>query len=115
MRDKPVYLNPFTFSFPITAIVSFLHRVSGIILFLMIPVILWLLASVLYYPLSISYVCQILIWVLLSALVYHLLSGIRHLCMDSGYFESKNLARITSFLVLSISILFSLLIGYRLC
>lgn len=115
VRDKPVYLNPFTFAFPITAIVSFLHRVSGVILFFLIPLILWLLASVLHYQFAISYMCKVLIWGLLSTLVYHLLSGIRHLVMDSGHGESKTHARITSYLVLAIAILVSLLIGYRLC
>lgn len=115
MRDKPVYLNPFTFAFPITAVVSLLHRVSGAILFFLIPIILSTLASILYYSFDISVTCKITIWILLSALVYHLLAGIRHLIMDSGYAESKYQARITSFLVLFMAILFSLLIGYRLC
>lgn len=115
VRDKPVYLNLFTFAFPITAVVSFLHRVSGVILFFMIPLILSTLANVLYYSFVIPTTCKIIIWGILSALIYHLLAGIRHLVMDSGYGEAKNQARITSFLVLAITILFSILIGYRLC
>ena len=115
MRDKPVYLNPFTFAFPLTAIVSFLHRVSGAILFFLIPIILSTLAKVLYYPFDISLSAKIIVWVLLSALVYHLLAGIRHLVMDSGYLESKRQATVSGLFVLIASILFSLLIGYRLC
>ncbi|MCH1448834.1 MAG: succinate dehydrogenase, cytochrome b556 subunit, partial [Litoricolaceae bacterium] len=32
-RERPVNLDLTTFSFPITAIASILHRVSGVILF----------------------------------------------------------------------------------
>jgi succinate dehydrogenase / fumarate reductase cytochrome b subunit len=115
VRDKPVYLNPFTFAFPITAVISFLHRVSGAILFFLIPIILSTMASVLYYPFDISSGCKITIWILLSAIVYHLLAGIRHLIMDCGYIENRNPARFTSYIVIVASILLSLLIGFRLC
>ncbi len=115
VRDKPVYLNPFTFAFPITAIVSILHRVSGVILFFIIPLFLSILASVLYSPFTISPTCKILTWVFLSALVYHLLAGIRHLVMDIGYAETKEYARISSFAIIFATIMCSLLIGYRLC
>lgn len=115
VRDKPVYLNPFTFNFPITAVISFFHRVTGAILFFLIPIILSTLAGVLYYPFYVSFTRKIIIWILLSMLIYHLLAGVRHLVMDSGYLESKRQASITSLVVLFTSIIFSLLIGCRLC
>ena len=43
MDKRPINLNFLTMTFPITAIVSLLHRMSGIFLFLLIPLLLWML------------------------------------------------------------------------
>lgn len=112
---KPVYINIFTFAFPITAIVSILHRITGVFIFLLIPVFLNLLQDALYYPWVTNTTSSVLLWFLLSAFVYHLIAGIRHLCMDVGFGEAKATARITSYIVLALSVLFSILIGLRLC
>lgn len=95
--NRPVNLNLTTIRFPITAIVSILHRIAGVFLFLSIPLLLWALqqslASVddfdqlrecLRAPLM-----RFIIWFVLSALWYHLFAGIRHLLMDWGIGESK--------------------------
>lgn len=112
---RPVYINIFTFKFPITAIVSILHRISGVLVFLSIPVFLSILQDGLYYPWVLSTTPKILIWAVLTALMYHLIAGIRHLCMDAGYAEDKRSATITSYLVFILTILFSFIIGLRLC
>ena len=41
---RPKNLNLFTIRFPIPAIVSILHRISGIILFFLIPCLSWFIA-----------------------------------------------------------------------
>lgn len=116
MRAKPIYLNLFNFAFPITAIVSILHRLSGIFLFLAIPIFLSMLQSTLYYLQAPYSLCgRLIIWLVLSALVYHLCAGVRHLCMDVGWGENKMIARVTSFLVLGCSVFFSVIIWLRLC
>lgn len=118
VRVKPVYLNPFALKFPVTAIVSFLHRVSGAVIFFLIPIILAGLAFAIYYPgdhIVLSVTTKILVWILLSALFYHLFAGIRHIVMDCGYLESVTAARISAYVVLIITIILSFLIGLRLC
>ena len=120
MRVKPVNLNLFTIAFPMTAIVSILHRISGVLLFLLIPFALGVLQNTLVVPAifcqvskssDTSIITKILIWLAVSALMYHLFAGIRHLLMDAGFMEDKKIARITAFVVLKLSFIVSVIVG----
>lgn len=74
------------------AIISILHRISGVLIFLFIPAMLYILhQSLLSQEQLISLqeclqhpVSKLVIWVLLAAVIFHLLAGIRHLVMDLG-------------------------------
>jgi succinate dehydrogenase / fumarate reductase cytochrome b subunit len=124
VRDRPVNLNLFTIKFPITAIVSILHRISGVILFLLIPFFLALLQNSLYVPetfetinlqITDSVFTKVGLWIGLSALFYHLLAGIRHLCMDVGFGEQIIIARASSYLVFILAFAISIALGIYLC
>lgn len=120
MKEKrPVFLDVTKYRFPNTAIVSILHRVSGVILFLYIPVILWALdmslsSSEQYIQLTHSLespVLKFFTWVLLSALIFHFVAGVRHLVMDMGIGETHRGGRLGANLVFIISILLILVAG----
>lgn len=101
----------FFYRFPLIAIASIIHRISGVIVFLLIPYLLWLLGTSLSSPEGFACVfafgdqfwLRILSWIVLSALVYHLLAGIKHLLMDWGLFESMISGRAASVMVLILS------------
>ena len=122
MRSKPVHLNLLTIAFPLTAIVSILHRISGVILFLVIPVLLWALAYSLTSSEHFAKISACLsapfskfcLWVILSSLLYHLIAGTRHILMDLGVAESKTEGRVTGLIVFTISIFGILVLGYYL-
>ncbi len=119
MRDRPVYLNLFTFAFPITAIVSILHRLSGILLFLLIPSLLLLLQNIISYPevlntAKLHFWLKAVIWFGLTGFIYHFAAGMRHLVMDAGYAENLPTARASSYLVLAVTVIGSLLVGIKL-
>ena len=104
-RRGPVNLNLFSFKFPPTALVSIAHRISGVALFLLTPVMLYILmtafSSVQHFSQFVQSVDNILFfklicWLTLIALIYHLMAGTRHLIMDMGYGESFAVARITA-------------------
>lgn len=95
-KKRPVNLEITTIHFPINAIVSILHRVSGVFLFAGVAVLMWLLDASLdsaegfaaakdamTHPLF-----QFVIWVIIAALAYHTIMGVRHLIMDMGIGES---------------------------
>ena len=107
-RRLPVFLNLAQIRFPIGAIASIAHRVSGVLLFIALPVLAALLdaslrseagfASVrglLSSPLALV-VSGVLAW----ALVHHVLAGIRHLLMDVGIGGELERARASARLVL---------------
>lgn len=119
MRKRPVNLDLTTFQYPYPAITSILHRVCGVLLFLATPVFLWLWDLSLRSPdgfatvkalLSIGWF-KLFLWASLSALVYHLLAGIRHLLIDGGFGEELSSARVTAVLTIACGVVFSLLIG----
>lgn len=118
-NKRPVNLNLLTFRFPITAIASILHRISGFILFLLIPLFLGLLAVSLKDPEGFSAIhrclshplAKLTIFAFLLALFYHLLAGIRHLAMDAGVGEKLPQARFSAGLVMCLAIVLTALLG----
>ncbi len=120
MKEKrPVYLNLLQIKFPCPAIVSILHRISGVILFLLLPLLLCLLSQSLrsadtFNGLHETFshpLLRFFVWVVLSSLLYHLIAGIRHLLMDAGIGESLEGGRWGSYIVLALSIISILLLG----
>jgi succinate dehydrogenase / fumarate reductase cytochrome b subunit len=94
-KSRPVNLDLQTISFPITAIASILHRVSGVITFVAIGILLWLLSLSLSSPqgymqatdLVDNFFVKFILWGILTALAYHIVGGVRHLIMDLGHYE----------------------------
>ncbi len=118
-QERPVNLNLFKFKFPVMAIVSVLHRISGVILFLFIPAMLYILHESLISQSSFEALqtclhhvaSKILIWVMLSSVLFHLIAGIRHLTMDLGYAETKQAGRMTAWGVIIITVVLIVLTG----
>lgn len=110
-KKRPVNLELSTLHFPVMAIVSILHRLSGILIFLLLPFMLYLLDRSLFSLQSFGRLKLALanpwfklpFWAFLSAFLYHVLAGIRHLMMDLGRCESLACARKSAFLILAVS------------
>lgn len=119
MKKRPVNLALWTIRFPLPAITSILHRISGFVLFLAIPIFLALLAATLASEESFqkvqdcltSWPAKITWWLLLSALMYHVVAGFKHLLMDVGVGETLTSVKVTSILTLVISITISVILG----
>ncbi|MDR2127936.1 MAG: succinate dehydrogenase, cytochrome b556 subunit [Burkholderiaceae bacterium] len=109
--------------------VSILHRVSGALLFVLLPFLVWLLDKSLTSELSydqftaaftagiwiipgvlVKLVCLALIW----AYLHHLCAGIRHLYMDATHTASKEFGKSSALATLAVSLLLTLLLGTRL-
>lgn len=118
-RKRPINLDLTTIKFPINAISSILHRISGVIIFLLIPFFLWMLQMSLSSPESFSHLrdflaspsLTIVVWLLLASLVYHLVAGIRHLFMDAHIFETLRGGRYSAIAVIIISIVLFIVLG----
>jgi len=105
--NRPVSLHVTPSALPITAYVSILHRISGIVLYAGIAVLLWALQASLQSEQSFADLketlnnplCQFIAWATIAALAYHLVAGIKHLIMDMGIGESLKGGKIGSLLV----------------
>lgn len=94
--DRPVYLNLWRIRLPLPGIISILHRVSGVVIFLSLPILLYLLTHSLRSPDSFkqllnmisSPMMKIVLWIVVSAFSLHFFAGIRHIIMDTGVGES---------------------------
>ena len=90
--ERPINLPlPSLFAaMPITASASILHRITGIVLFIGAPFLFYLLDRALDGPDGFDAARAIVeaplgkfaLWLILAALGYHLLAGIKHLLLD---------------------------------
>ena len=109
--------------------VSILHRVSGIIMFLLLPFIIWLLDNSLASDVSYQYIADVFVggigfvpgWffklvvlALIWAYLHHFIAGVRHLWMDATHSVSKEFGRTSAIATLAISLLLTLALGFKL-
>ncbi|WP_312246049.1 succinate dehydrogenase, cytochrome b556 subunit [Stutzerimonas nitrititolerans] len=117
--QRPVNLDLRTIKLPITAYTSILHRVSGVILFVGVAIMLLALDASLSSEEGFAEVkaylssplAKLIVWGLLSALLYHLVAGIRHLIMDAGHGETLEGGKLGSKIVIAVSVVLILLAG----
>lgn len=119
-KNRPVNLDLSTIKLPPAALASILHRVSGVILFPVVALLLYALQLSLESRSGFATVAdafnslpvKLVLWVSLAALIYHLLAGVRHLLMDLGIGESLEGGRFGALLVLALSAILILLTGF---
>jgi succinate dehydrogenase / fumarate reductase cytochrome b subunit len=93
--NRPVNLELTTIKFPITALASISHRVTGVLLFISSVLLVWALDASLASEESFNQLVKLLsstgakaaLWGFLVIFSYHALAGIRHLIMDAGIGE----------------------------
>ena len=118
-KKRPVNLDLSTIKLPIAGFASFFHRVSGILLFAGMAVLLWMLDSSLdsqesfaaVRDLSSNPICKFVLFVVLAGLAYHMVMGIRHLIMDFGVGESLKGGQLGAKIGFVIAFLVIVLIG----
>lgn len=120
MKDnRPVNLDLTKFSFPLPALTSIVHRVTGVALFVGMVFLLYAL------DLSLSsqegfdsvkecldtFIAKFIIWGVVSALLYHLVAGVKHLLMDAGIGETLEGGVLGAKLTIVISLVLIVLAG----
>ncbi|MBV2091738.1 MAG: succinate dehydrogenase, cytochrome b556 subunit [Candidatus Thiodiazotropha sp. (ex Ctena orbiculata)] len=106
-KPRPVFLNLFKIRLPMAGIMSIIHRATGVVMVLSIPLLIYL------FDLSLSGVdgfaaakaildlglVKLILFLMLWALVHHLLAGIRYLLIDIDIGVEKPLFRQTALAV----------------
>lgn len=117
--QRPVNLDLRTIKLPVTAYTSILHRISGVILFVSLAIMLYALDKSLDSEEGFGQVkacltsplAKLVIWGILSALLYHLVAGVRHLIMDMGIGETLEGGKLGSKIVIAVSVVVIVLAG----
>ena len=123
LNKRPKHLNLFKISQPLPAIISIMHRISGVLLFFPgIPLMLFGLQQLLESPESfaalqtamqnpdIKLILIFFVWLCL----HHFCAGIRYLALDLHYGIELAQARASSKWVLAVSILLTFIMGVML-
>lgn len=120
IKQRPKNLNLFKIRLPVTGLVSILHRLSGVLLFLLVPAILWTfersltsdsqfqgLFSVSYYNPILKLILLFFLW----GFFHHFFAGVRHLFLDIHWGISLPQSRLTAKIVMILSLLITFLLG----
>lgn len=105
--SRPVYLNLLKIKLPVTAILSILHRITGVFMVLSIPLLVYLFEQSLQDPTSFQQlsvimahpVARFILALFVWFLAHHLMAGIRFLLMDIDVGVLKPSARASAYLV----------------
>jgi succinate dehydrogenase / fumarate reductase, cytochrome b subunit len=121
LKKRPKHLALHLIHLPLPGFVSILHRASGVLLFLALPLLLWTLQ----YSLRSNETYTFLAWMLnhtasklfllllLWAFLHHFCAGIRYLLIDLHCFADLKGARMSSKVVMAVSLALTLLIGVK--
>lgn len=118
IKRRPKNLDLWTIRLPVNAVVSIMHRASGVALFLIQPWLCWLLYQSLVnaqgYAATATRLQQwpfkLLVTLLSWAFFHHFYAGLRHLAMDVHWMTSLQKARFSSRVVLWLVALTMLLV-----
>jgi succinate dehydrogenase / fumarate reductase cytochrome b subunit len=117
--QRPKYLDLATIRQPVPAVVSILHRISGAALFLFAWALLYLLRESLSSPesyvrfraLADHWFVKLFLIGMLWAFLHHFFAGLRFLLLDVQVLGDLKQARATSWVVLGISLILTLILG----
>jgi len=133
-QERPVYRNIHvsqivSYRLPPAGIVSILHRVSGVLLFLMLPWLIWLFdvslsSEVSYERFTSTFVAglgflpgwfmKLVALALIWAYLHHFIAGVRHLWMDMTHSVSKRQGEISAWVTLGSSAVLTLALAIKL-
>jgi succinate dehydrogenase cytochrome b subunit len=117
--DRPVNLALWTFKYPLAAIASLTHRITGAVLFVGVALLLYLLdlslaseqgfadAQVLLaQPLP-----KLLLFAVVATLIYHLVAGVKHLLLDFHVGDSLEGGHRAAQLTIAVSVVLIVIAG----
>lgn len=106
-KPRPVFLNLFKIRLPMAGIMSIIHRATGVVMVLAIPLLIYLLDLSLSGPegfgaakeLFANGLVKLILFLFLWGLMHHFLAGIRYLLIDIDIGVEKPLFRQTAWAV----------------
>ena len=114
---------------PLAGLVSILHRASGLVMFFLLPFIIWMFDTSVTSEISYSqftsvfnhgvygvpgWFFKLIALALIWSYLHHLIAGLRHLWMDATHSVSKEFGRQSAIVTLAVSIVLTLALGAKL-
>ena len=114
---------------PLAGVVSILHRGSGLVMFFLLPFVIWMFDTSVTSEVSYAQFTSVFIagagflpgWfvklvalALIWAYLHHLFAGLRHLWMDATHSVSKEFGRSSAVVTLAASLLLTVALGAKL-
>ena len=114
---------------PLAGFVSILHRASGVVMFLLLPFIIWMFDTSLTSEITFSqfssvfnggvgfvpgWFFKLIALALIWAYLHHLIAGVRHLWMDATHAVTLEFGRSSAIFTLVSSIALTLALGVKL-
>ena len=118
-----------TYRLPAAGIVSILHRISGLIMFLLLPLIVWMFDTSVSSEISFAkfsaaftvglgfvpaVVVKVIVLGLIWAYLHHLIAGVRHVYMDVCHAVSKEFGKSSAVATLVLSLSLTAALGAKL-
>ena len=118
-----------TYRLPAAGFVSILHRISGLVMFLLLPFVVWMFDTSVSSEISFAkfkaafnigvgfvpgVLVQLVALVLIWAYLHHLIAGVRHLYMDAHHAVSKEFGKSSAVVTLVLSLGLTSALGAKL-
>jgi len=114
---------------PLAGVVSILHRASGLVMFVLLPFVIWMFDTSLSSEITYSQftsvfsagtgfvpggVYKLVALALIWAFLHHLIAGLRHLWMDATHAVTLQFGRSSAIFTLVVSVVLTLALGAKL-
>jgi succinate dehydrogenase / fumarate reductase, cytochrome b subunit len=118
-----------TYRLPAAGIVSILHRISGVIMFLLLPFIIWMFDTSVSSEISFAkfsaafnvglgfipaFLVKLVVLAIIWAYLHHIIAGIRHVYMDVCHAVSKEFGKSSAVFTLATSLGLTAALGAKL-
>lgn len=134
LKQRPVYRNIHItqlphYRLPPAGLVSILHRISGALLFLLLPIVIWLFDLSVTSEVSFAHFTTVFsagwaglpgwLWKLVAlALIWgylqHFFAGLRHLWMDVTHSTGLGFGRQSAIVTLALTAILTIVLGFKL-
>jgi succinate dehydrogenase / fumarate reductase cytochrome b subunit len=122
-------LDAVKYRLPLAGVVSILHRASGLLMFALLPFVIWLFdtsisSEISYETFASAFVVglgvvpgwgiKLVVLALIWAFLHHLIAGVRHVWMDAMHSVSKAQGHSSAVFTLVASVLLTVALGAKL-
>ena len=128
-RNINAFRDLTTYRLPAAGWVSIMHRISGLLMFLLMPFIIWMFDASLSSEISFGvftsafsagigfvpgWFVKLVVLALIWAYLHHFIAGVRHLYMDATHSVTKEFGKSSAVITLALSLGLTAVLGAKL-